>query len=163
MAMIPTQTDGLPNSPTGAGASPAQVIVVGLDGSPTSWDAFCWATGEATRTNGRLIAVYVSPVVEGAASAVGVPFDYAAAEQARTEVAAELSDEARHRARELGIQLSFVRALGDPAHALTQFARSADADLIVIGKSTKMLHRLVGSLGRRLVSRHDAPVIVVVP
>jgi len=62
-----------------------------------------------------------------------------------------------------GIHLSFVRELGDPAHALTQFARSADADLIVIGKSTKMLHRLVGSLGRRLVFRHDAPVIVVVP
>jgi nucleotide-binding universal stress UspA family protein len=91
MAMIPTQTDGLPNSSTGAGASTAQVIVVGLDGSPTSWDAFCWATGEATRTNGRLIAVYVSPAVEGA-SAVGAPFDYVAAEQARTEVAAELSD-----------------------------------------------------------------------
>jgi nucleotide-binding universal stress UspA family protein len=161
--MVPTQTEGSPNSPKSAGAVTAHVIVVGLDGSPTSWDAFCWAAGEANRTNGRLIAVYVSPAVEGVASAVGVPFDYAAAEQARTEVAAELSDEARQRARELGIQLRFVRELGDPAHALTQFARSADADLIVIGKSTKMLHRLVGSLGRRLVSRHDAPVIVVVP
>lgn len=160
--MIPTQTDGSPNSPTGAGATTAHVIVVGLDGSPTSWDAFCWAAGEATRTNGRLIAVYVCPAVEGA-SAVGAPFDYAAAEQARTEVAAELSDEARQRARELGIHLSFVREVGDPANALTRAARSADADLIVIGKSTKMLHRLVGSLGRRLVSRHDAPVIVVVP
>jgi nucleotide-binding universal stress UspA family protein len=162
MAMIPTRTDGSPNSPTGAGATTAHVIVVGLDGSPTSWDAFCWAAGEATRTNGRLIAVYVCPAVEGA-SAVGAPFDYAAAEQARTEVAAELSDEARQRARELGIHLSFVREVGDPANALTRAARSADADLIVIGKSTKMLHRLVGSLGRRLVSRHDAPVIVVVP
>lgn len=161
--MITTQTDGSPNSPTGAGATTAHVIVVGLDGSATSWDAFCWAAGETTRTNGRLIAVYVSPAVEGAASAVGAPFDYGAAEQARTEVAAELSDEATQRARELGIQLSFVRVLGDPANALTQLARSADADLIVIGRSTKMLHRLVGSLGRRLVSRHDAPVIVVVP
>jgi nucleotide-binding universal stress UspA family protein len=162
MAMIPTETDGSPNPPTGAGPSTAQVIVVGLDGSPTSWDAFCWAAGEATRTNGRLIAVYVCPAVEGA-SAVGAPFDYVAAEQARTEIAAELRDEAKERARELGIQLSFARALGDPANALTQFARSADADLIVIGRSTKMLHRLVGSLGRRLVSRHDAPVVVVVP
>jgi nucleotide-binding universal stress UspA family protein len=160
--MIPTQTDGSLNSPTGAGAATGQVIVVGLDGSPSSWDAFCWAAGEAARSKGRLIVVYVSPAVEGA-SAVGAPFDYAAAEQARTEVAAELSGEARQRAGELGIPLSFVRELGDPAHALAQFARSANADLVVIGKSTKMLHRLVGSLGRRLVSRHDTPVVVVVP
>jgi nucleotide-binding universal stress UspA family protein len=162
MAMIPPQTEGSPNSPTGAGAATAQVIVVGLDGSPTSWDAFCWAAGEATRTNGRLIAVYVSPAVEGA-SAVGATFDYAAAEQARTEIATELSDEATQRAGELGIQLTFVRVLGDPAHGLIHYAKSADADLVVIGRSTKMVHRLVGSLGRRLVSRNDAPVVVVVP
>jgi hypothetical protein len=37
------------------------------------------------------------------------------------------------------------------------------ADLIVVGRSAKMLHHLAGSLGRRLVSRRDAPVIVVVP
>jgi nucleotide-binding universal stress UspA family protein len=160
--MIPTQADGSPNSPAGASAAADKVIVVGLDGSHTSWDAFCWAAGEANRTNGRLIAVYVSPAVEGA-TAFGAPFDYDAAEQARTEVAAELSDEATQRARELGLALSFVRDFGDPAHALTRCARSAEADLIVIGRSTKMLHRLVGSLGRRLVCRHDAPVIVVVP
>jgi len=161
MALISTQSAGSPTSPAGAGAS-TKVIVVGLDGSPTSWDAFCWAAGEATRTNGRLIAVYVSPAVEGA-SALGLPFDYVAAEQARSEVAAELSEEANQRAGELGVHLSFVRELGDPAQALTQCARSADADLIVIGKSTKTLHRLVGSLGRRLVCRHDSPVVVVVP
>jgi len=37
------------------------------------------------------------------------------------------------------------------------------ADLIVVGKSAKMLHHLAGSLGRRLVARNDAPVIAVVP
>jgi hypothetical protein len=26
------------------------VVIVGLDGSPTSWDAFAWAAGEAIRT-----------------------------------------------------------------------------------------------------------------
>jgi nucleotide-binding universal stress UspA family protein len=42
-------------------------------------------------------------------------------------------------------------------------SRSVDADLIVVGKSSKLRHHLAGSLGRRLVSRHDAPAVVVVP
>jgi nucleotide-binding universal stress UspA family protein len=42
----------------------APVIVVGLDGSSTSWDAFSWAAGEATRSKGNLVAVYVTPAVE---------------------------------------------------------------------------------------------------
>src|SRR5690349_13563912 len=57
--------------------SPA--IVVGLDGSGTSWDAFAWAAGEALRTAGHLVAVYVMPFSDPAA-ALGVPYDYAAAQ-----------------------------------------------------------------------------------
>ena len=101
-------------------------------------------------------------VVECAA-AVSVYFDYAAVEQARQEIAAELAGEAAQRARELGVPLSFVREPGDAAHVLTSVARSAGADLVVVGKSAKMRHHLAGSLGRRLVCHHDAPVVVVVP
>jgi DNA-binding MarR family transcriptional regulator len=71
----------------------APVIVVGLDGSPASWDAFSWATGEAARDNGRLIAVYATPVVE---PSFGVPSACAAAGQARQEVARQLAGEAAH-------------------------------------------------------------------
>jgi nucleotide-binding universal stress UspA family protein len=138
------------------------VIVVGLDGSPTSWDAFSWAAGEAVRARGRLIAVYVTPAVEPGVAA-GVPYDYAAAEQARRDVAGELREEAEHRAHDLGVPLSFVRERGDIAHSLCSVAHSMGADLVVVGRSAKVLHHVAGSLGRRLVSRHDAPVIVVVP
>jgi len=37
------------------------------------------------------------------------------------------------------------------------------ADLVVVGRSAKMRHHRAGSLGRRLVGRKDAPVVVVVP
>jgi hypothetical protein len=47
--------------------------------------------------------------------------------------------------------------------ALTSVARSAAADLVVVGRSVKMLHRLAGSVGRRLASCPDAPVTVGVP
>jgi nucleotide-binding universal stress UspA family protein len=138
------------------------VIVVGVDGSPTSWDAFTWAAGEAARTHGRLIAVYVTPAVEPGAE-FGAPIDFGAAEEARDEVVEELKREVANRARDLDIKVGFARELGDPANALTRLAHSVEADLIVVGKSCKMFHRLAGSLGRRLVSRHDAPAIVVVP
>jgi nucleotide-binding universal stress UspA family protein len=148
--------------PGQAAGAAAHVIVVGLDGSPASWDAFCWAVGQAARGNGRLIAVYVTPWAAPFPSA-GEAFDYGAAEQAWRETAGDLSGEAAQRASEMGVQLSFVRESGDVIHALTSVARSAGADLVVVGRSAKILHRLAGSAARRLVSRRDAPVTVVVP
>jgi nucleotide-binding universal stress UspA family protein len=138
------------------------VIVVGLDGSATSWDAFAWAVGEATRSNGTLTAVYATPLVNRVA-AFGMPFDYAAAEQAWQDAAAELRDEAEQRVRGLGLRLEFVREQGDPAQALTRVAGCAQADLIVVGTSAKMRHHVTRSLGRRLLSKRGAPVIAVVP
>jgi nucleotide-binding universal stress UspA family protein len=140
----------------------APVIVVGLDGSPSSWDAFCWAAGEAARTKGKLVAVYVVPLVEPAA-AFGVPFDYAGVEQTRQEVADELRREAVHRADELGLPVGFVTEHGDVTHALTDVARELHANLVVVGRSAKVLHHLAGSLSHRLTSRSDSPVVVVVP
>ena len=160
MTHAPSTLRLLDSSSTARGAK--QVIVVGLDGSPTSWDAFAWAAEEVTRTGGRLIAVYVAPTVEPGAE-FGAPINYGAAEEARDEMVAQLKDQAERRARDLGVPLRFVREIGDTAHALTRVSRSVDADLIVVGKSSKILHHLAGSLGRRLVSRHDAPAIVVVP
>jgi nucleotide-binding universal stress UspA family protein len=138
------------------------VIVVGLDGSPSSWDAFCWAAGEAGHTNGTVVAVYVIPLIDTAA-AFGVPLDYAGIEQARERGAAELKADATRRAQEVGVALSFGTAHGDVTSALTDVAREVDANLLVVGRSAKSLHRLAGSLSHRLTSRSDAPVVVVVP
>jgi nucleotide-binding universal stress UspA family protein len=155
--LAPRDWQGFPRQAAGPAA---QLIVVGLDGSPASWDAFCWAAGQATRACGSLIVVYATPAVTPVAA---VPGDFAYAEQAAQAVAAELKGEAEHRAAEAGVQLTFVRELGDPVHALISVARSAHADLVVVGRSAKMLHHLAGSAGRRLASRQDAPVVVVVP
>jgi nucleotide-binding universal stress UspA family protein len=150
----------LESSTSSSSAQP--VIVVGLDGSPTSWDAFDWSAREAMRAHGRLIAVYVAPTVEPGAE-FGAPLNYGAAEESRDEMVGQLKDEAERRAGDFAVHLNFVRERGDTADALTRLSRSVDADLIVVGKSSRILHHLAGSLGRRLVSRHDAPTIVVVP
>jgi nucleotide-binding universal stress UspA family protein len=138
------------------------VVVVGLDGSPSSWDAFCWGAGEAARIHARVVAVYVTPYAEVVA-AFGVPYDFAGVEQARHEVADELKREATKRASELGVELSFVTERGDVTHVLTDVARATQANLIVVGRSAKVLHHLGGSLSKRLTSRNNAPVVVVVP
>lgn len=156
-----------------AGASPVRAtreagrragpsIVVGVDGSPPSWDAFAWAAGEAIRSHGSLVALYVTPMVD-AAGLYGEPAGYAAMEQARSEVAARLRQQAEQRAEELGVTLRFVWERGDAAPCIARFARAIEADLVVVGRSSKVLHHLAGSLGRKLVGRRDAPVIVVVP
>ncbi|HEY3559599.1 MAG TPA: universal stress protein [Kribbella sp.] len=137
-------------------------IVVGIDGSDTSWDAFAWAVGEALRTNGHLVAVYVMPYSDPTA-ALGVPYDYAAAQDNQRELAGELEAEADRRAHEAGVELSFVGEYGDAIGTLSDVARKVDARLVVVGRSAKRLHRLTGSLGHRLTCRKDAPVVVVVP
>jgi nucleotide-binding universal stress UspA family protein len=149
-------------NPASQADATAPTIVAGLDGSPTSWDAFSWAAGEAMRANGKLIAVYTMPFAEPAA-ALGVPYDYVGAENTRQEIASELKDEAVRRARDIGVSVSFVSGYGDASHTLTDIARTVHANLVVVGRSAKMRHRLAGSLSHRLTCRKDAPVVVVVP
>jgi nucleotide-binding universal stress UspA family protein len=141
-----------------------RTLVVGVDGSAPSWDAFAWAAGEATRGNGRIIAVFVTSLIEPE-EALGptAPLGYAAAADARDQITEELADEVVRRADTLGVEVSFVRGIGDAPHVLTEMARANHADLVVVGRSAKMLHRLAGSVSRRLVLNRDGPVIVVVP
>jgi nucleotide-binding universal stress UspA family protein len=140
------------------------VLVVGVDGSDPSWDAFAWAAGEARRCSGRIISVFVAPLAEPeTALGIGASYNYEAAGEATDHLAGELEEELARRADELGVEVSFVRQKGDAAHVLTEVARSAHADLIAVGRSAKMLHRLAGSVTRRLVLSRDLPVIVVVP
>jgi nucleotide-binding universal stress UspA family protein len=156
-----TEAGQRPHAPdSGDGAPP--VIVVGLDGSPSSWDAFSWAAGEAARSKGRVVAVNVTPFTEGA-PAFGMPFDYAGVAQTRQEIADELKRDATGRANELGVGLTFICEYGDTAHCLSDVARRLHANLVVVGRSAKVLHHLAGSLSHRLTSRNNAPVVVVVP
>ena len=61
------------------------------------------------------------------------------------------------------LDITFVHAYGDPARELLRIAAEAGADLIVVGRSEKARHQLAGSLGRHLVVKRGAPVVVVVP
>jgi nucleotide-binding universal stress UspA family protein len=140
------------------------VLVVGVDGSPPSWDAFAWAAGEARRCGGRMIAVFATPLVDPMA-AVGVtaPMANGALEDAKAQIAAELAAEVGRRAGELGVDVRFIREYGDVARVLTRVACATHADLVAVGRSAGTLHQVAGSLSRRLVLSRELPVVVVVP
>ena len=139
-------------------------LVVGVDGTAPSWDAFAWAAGEARRGNGRIVAVFVTSIIEPQeALGTTAPLGYAAAADARDQMAEELAAEVARRADALDVEVRFIRGVGDAVHVLTEVAQSEHADLMVVGRSAKVLHRLAGSVSRRLVLNRESPVIVVVP
>jgi nucleotide-binding universal stress UspA family protein len=110
-----------------------------------------------------VIVVCVTPLVGNESVAWALPLSYGAVNEARDQMTEQLAGEVAQRAGELGIEVCFVRARGDVAQELVRVARTSRADLIAIGRSSKILHRVAGSLGRRLVLGRDLPVLVVVP
>jgi nucleotide-binding universal stress UspA family protein len=161
----PQHRDQLPN---GSSNPPKALIVVGIDGSDTSWDAFCWGCGETIRLGGRTVAVFVGPN-SGAASATasasftGSVVPYVAIQQAVTDQAEKLSEQVQAYGHDHGVDVAFVHTQGDAAKELLRIANSDHADLLVVGRSTKARHRIAGSLGRRLIRTRPAPIVVVVP
>jgi nucleotide-binding universal stress UspA family protein len=119
----------------GGGPADTATVVVGIDGLPESWDAFCWACQEARRLGGRAVGV-----VTGSAARADLP-----------TMLREAGD----------LDLTFVDAPGDSVAQLLRIAREVHADLLVVGGSTG--HRFSGAVGHRLAARRRQPVIVVVP
>jgi nucleotide-binding universal stress UspA family protein len=160
----------LPDRSTNAHeACASTVVVVGVDDSESSWDAFWWSCGETKRLGGRIVAVFVSPAagsgMGAAASAIAATsaVDFYWCDQAATERAEQLRRKLSDSAVDAAVDFKFVHAKGDSAAELLRIAAAENADLIVVGRSSKVLHHLAGSLGRRLVGKRNAPVVVVVP
>lgn len=143
------------------------VVLVGIDGSETSYDALSWACGEARRLRGRAVAVFVSSSADSTIATTAFigtfPFDCGWNEATATERAETLRREAWCYAAAHGVHLTFVHTHGDTASELLRLAKLHHADQIVVGRSMKARHHLAGSLGCRLLGKRQAPVVVVVP
>jgi nucleotide-binding universal stress UspA family protein len=148
------------------GAATAGVLV-GMDGSETSWHALSWACGEARRLRRRAVVVFVSSSAGSgtpASALIGAfLFDCGWNEPTATEQAETLGREVQCYAASHGVDLTFVHTYGDTASELLRLARVHHVDQIVVGRSVKARHHLAGSLGRRLAGKREAPVVVVVP
>jgi nucleotide-binding universal stress UspA family protein len=140
------------------GTDGPNVIVVGIDGSPTSLRAGAYAAGLARRQNSRIVVVHVTsaPMLAGlAASAAG------AIEESLLETAQDVGRQVEAGVRHLQVDAEYRTARGDPLTEITRIADEVRADAVVVGASTQAGHRLVGSLAVRLVRAGHWPVTVV--
>ncbi|NGN63603.1 universal stress protein [Streptomyces sp. A7024] len=151
-------TDGL-HTQFERGTDGPKVIVVGVDGSDSSWRAAAYAGGLARRQNALLAIVYVQPPLAGAAA-----FGANVAE-ATEGVAEELVTEIRDTAEKLrgvfDFRWEFHTLHGDPYSGLVKAADDLTADAVVVGASESAGHRIVGSVAVRLVKAGRWPVTVV--
>ncbi|MEW9529484.1 universal stress protein [Microbispora sp. NPDC049125] len=142
------------------GTDGPQVIVVGVDGSPTSLRAAAYAWGLARRQGSKVVLIHVT---DPGTTSLLVPAASASMIEAGRQVAAELREQIDHFAGTAGsnVSYSFRAELGDPASVLTRISNEVRADAVVVGASAQAGHRFVGSVAVRLVRAGRWPVTVV--
>jgi len=140
------------------GTDGPRVMVVGLDGSPTSLRAAAYATGMARRQGSRLVFVYVVgfPTVGGIAAGYVGPLT-----EGYAQVADELRRDVDEMVRSRGVEASLQVRRGDPYVEVSRAADEEQADAVVVGASMQAGHKLIGSLAGRLVRANRWPVTVV--
>ncbi len=134
-------------------------ILVAVDGTPSSMRAGAYAVSLARRQGGRLLCLYVhSPSVMLTANVPGL--DVAIRETKET-IAEELHELLIIRAGVLGLDARFIERSGNPYAEIVRAADEMQADTIVVGASTQAGHRVIGSVGARLIRTGRWPVTVV--
>jgi nucleotide-binding universal stress UspA family protein len=143
------------------GTDGPSAILVGVDDSLTATRAAWYAAGLARRQRARLIVVYVMPVAGAVAASPGGASVFVAEAETHDEIAESLRARAGQVAQELGLSITFIKTHGDPYKEILRIADETRADAIVVGASTKVGHKLIGSLAVRLVRAGKWPVTVV--
>jgi nucleotide-binding universal stress UspA family protein len=137
------------------GCDGPSLVVVGLDGSDTSWRALHYAFGLARRQRGTVLAVFAfAPILSWNGTT-------AAAWYTGEELADELSAAVVALSEEHQVTAELLRCERDPVACLVEVACARRADAIIVGASKALSHKLVGSKAARTIRRSRCPVIVV--
>jgi nucleotide-binding universal stress UspA family protein len=140
------------------GTDGPRVIVAAIDGSTTSMRGVAYAAGLARRQGAELVVVFVGTF---SAMANFVPSAGPALNEATHDIAADLRHQIERAAEQGLLNVRFVERQGDPYTEIAKVCTDVLADAVVVGASTSAGHRLVGSLGVRLVRAGRWPVTVV--
>lgn len=139
------------------GSDGLRALVVGIDGSETSWRALYYAFGLARRQRGSVLAVFAG-VQTSAFELDGCPSELWTASD---RLAAELRDAVAALSDEHQVAAEFVTTQCEPVESLIRVAAECRADAIIIGASRALTHKLFGSTAVRTVRRSRCPVTVV--
>lgn len=140
------------------GTDGPRVIVAAVDGSITSLRAAAYAAGLARRQGAELVVVFV---IGGSAMVGLVPAAGPVLNEAEHQVADELRGQFEEATVRAGVRARFIQATGDPYSEIKRICENVLADAVVVGASTSAGHRIVGSVGVRLVRAGKWPVTVV--
>lgn len=134
------------------------VLLVGVDGSPTSLHAAAYAAGMARRERCRLVVVHasVAPSMAGLA-AYAAPYIDDSLKQVDDDIRRQVDEGAAY----LGVPIEFVSRRGDPYGVISTLADEINADAVLVGASASAGHKLIGSLAIKLVRAGRWPVTVV--
>ena len=142
-------------------------VLVGIDGSPASEAAECWAADAVRDCGGEVVAVHVigSPLVRQAAEDVitGLGMSHSRLMRSGAEAGRLVEEEWCQPLRDASVTYRTIFAKGDPVHELLHAARKEDVDLIVIGHQcdSSFVHRLFKGLSDDLLDHARRPVVVV--
>ena len=136
------------------------VVLVGVDGSPTSLHALDWAIGQA-RTHGRSIQLVCSYSLPSF-TAASLDGGYAALDDTAIREGAEaVLAEAAARVRDQGVPVAAAVSTGDAAGVLVDLSR--DVALVVVGTRGRggFADRLLGTVSSALPAHAYCPTVVV--
>jgi nucleotide-binding universal stress UspA family protein len=133
-------------------------LLFGVDGSDASLHAFRVGARLAGR-DGRLVAVSVAPNYNGDLRLLGVQ-DAGKLIRQPCDAALSLCEAA---ARDAGVAVKTICALGQPYARLVELAEEENSDLIVIGAKglTSPKYSLLGSVARKVIGFTPRDVLVV--
>jgi nucleotide-binding universal stress UspA family protein len=138
-----------------------RVILVGVDGSESSWRAAAYAAGLARRQGSLLAIVYVQSIPPLVALGGVVDVATESVNEAAREIVDYIKEQTERVADVFRVRWEFHTIAADPYSGLVKTADKLRADAVVVGASEHAGHRFVGSLAVRLVKAARWPVTVV--
>jgi nucleotide-binding universal stress UspA family protein len=137
-----------------------KTIVLGLDGSEHGDRALGFAEELAKEGGGEIVAVYVRELIAGRGGTRPVHVD---ADETEAKVKGEV-DALNGRGVKAQMQVGTI-ALGGPAQVISDIAKEANADLIVVGTRGRSAIRglFLGSVTTRLLHLAHVPVLAIPP
>jgi nucleotide-binding universal stress UspA family protein len=132
-------------------------IIVGIDGSDHSMNAYHWALDEARRREADLTAVFAweTPLI-------GIPgaFDRNELEKSAQQFLNDQLDGHEHETN--GVTVNRLVAQGDPSASLIAACKQVDAEMLVLGSRGRggFAGLLLGSVGQECAANAPCPVLI---
>lgn len=134
-------------------------IAVGLDGSESSWKAFREAMSQAKYQDAELYVVSIRESAHPSFNPSEILEEVETA-QGRLE---KLQEEASGIAKKESIDIKKCILVGRPAHAMVDFIRKSEVDLLIVGDTghSSIWGTLLGNTADKIVRHAPCSVLIV--